>query len=180
MAKQIPAWIVMAENGVRCQRCGRVEPMPQPMPADAFQPWTEYVGAVHRACKDTGRVDPTPASVHEWWTGHDTGTSSKAIYRHMMGYTRERSTWGTHPHDPDDFGRCYRLLNLAPEWRARISEMAEYSKAWAGLAGAWDELTMMYESALVSGTNRAEAMYLRMKELATAIPSDCPPAGEAR
>ena len=168
MADKIPSWVVMGDGGVRCTRCGKVEMMPTPMPAAAFMPWCEYVGAVHSGCKDTGRVDPVPSCVEEWITGHDTGVSSKAIYRHFMGYTRERSAWGTHPHDPSDFGRCYRLLKIAPKWCERIGEMAEYSKTWAAMAGAWDELTTMYEAALKAGdgaTLEARKMYDRMKQI---------------
>lgn len=162
---KIPNWLVMADTGARCTRCGKVEPMPKPMYADAFMPWCEYLGAVHRRCKDTGRVDEPPRSLAEWIHGHDTGISSKAIYRHMMGHTSERSTWGTHPHDPSDFGRCYRLLALEPSWRARIGEMAQYSKAWAALAGAWGELTAMYEAVIGSGAQHAPELYHRMKAL---------------
>ena len=165
MAEKTPDWLVMVDGGCRCLRCGKPEPMPVPMPVDAFTPWVAYLGALHRGCQDTGRVDVPAQRVEEWITGHDTGTSSKAIYRHMMGYTRERATFGTHPHDPADFGRCYRLLQIAPNWRNRIGEMAEYSKAWASLAGAWDELTAMYEAVVESGAKDARALYDRMHEL---------------
>ena len=159
-----PEWLVMSANGVRCLRCGKVEPMPLPMPADAFGPWSEYAGAVHQHCKDTGRVDAAATSVGEWFHGHDTGVSSLATYRHMMLIPR-LNRYSNYPSDPSDFGRCYRLLKIEPSWRARIGEMAQYGKEWAALVDAWDELTAMYEEAIASGAKMATGMYERMKEL---------------
>jgi|GEM_PF-3496553 len=175
--KSIPAWVVMCDGGVRCTRCGKAEAMPLPMPADAFGPWCQYVGALHKTCQDTGRRDPDAKSVDEWWKGHDTGISSRAIYRRMMGYPRTREAFGDCPADPDDFGRCYRLLLIAPEWRARIGEMSANGKQWARLAEHWDELTAMYEAIGWEASGRtswnkaaAVKMYDRMKQLERPAP----------
>jgi len=134
------------------------------MPVAAFEPWTWYVGALHANCQDTGRVDPVPTSTLDWIQGDDTGTSSKAIYYHMTtGRAKRETGFGNYPYDPSDFGRCYRLLQLAPEWRARLPEMAAYGKQWAALAAAWDTLTELYEKELPNGT--APKLYDKMKEL---------------
>jgi hypothetical protein len=163
--KKIPDWLVLGDSGMRCLRCGKDEKMPQPMPAMAFTSWAEYQGALHQGCKDTGRVDFVATSVGGWIHGHDTGISSKAIWLHMMGMPRERVVFGDYPLDPSDFGRCYRLLALEPSWRGRIGEMAQYSQAWSALAGAWDELTAMYEAALADEKKQAPVMYGRMRAL---------------
>ena len=73
-----------------------------------------------------------------WITSQDTGTSSKAIWSHMMGCAPSNLS---HPYDPSDLGRCLRLLEKVPEWKPRISEMAKYSPGWAGLAKQWDSLS---------------------------------------
>ena len=110
-----------------------------------------------------------------WISGRDTGISSKAIWAHMMGVPPEQPfAFGNFPHDPDDFGRCYRLLVRVPAWRARIGEMASHGEVWARLAVAWDELAALYEEeAAANGVNptlergwfRAPRLYARMKEL---------------
>ncbi|GAB2620251.1 hypothetical protein [Novilysobacter erysipheiresistens] len=74
-----------------------------------------------------------------WLSGRDSGSSSKAILHHMLGMESE----GDHPWDPADLGRCLRLLELFPEWKPRITEMARYSRQWASLALRWDELADM-------------------------------------
>jgi hypothetical protein len=74
-----------------------------------------------------------------WLAGGDSGASSKAICHHMLGMKSD----GSFPWDPSDLGRCLRLLELFPEWKPRIREMARYSPHWAALVARWDELAEM-------------------------------------
>jgi hypothetical protein len=155
-------WVVMGDGGTHCLRCGKREAMQVPMPVDAFSAWAAYVTALHAHCREGDA--PTISTVRGWINGQDTGTSSNAIYRHMMGIPRVQSGYfGDYPIDPADFGRCYRLLALAPEWRARIGEMRSHGEEWAALAGAWDELTALYEEELPK--KMAPKLYARMREL---------------
>jgi hypothetical protein len=72
-----------------------------------------------------------------WRSGHDTGASSKAIWAVMTGQQPERSAY---PMDEDDLGRCLRLLELIPEWKPRLPEMAVVSPYWAALVENWPDL----------------------------------------
>jgi len=74
----------------------------------------------------------------EWIVGDDTGLSSKALWAKMMGV--ESKHYYNYPHDGGDFGRCDRLLDAVPEWRARLPEMAECSPQWAALVARWEEI----------------------------------------
>jgi hypothetical protein len=58
-----------------------------------------------------------------WATGDDTGLSSTALCRFMLGLPSIRNY--PPPSDADDRGRCIRLLNLVPEWWDRLDEMAK-------------------------------------------------------
>jgi len=105
-----------------------------------------------------------------WVCGRDTGVSSKRIWARMMYAQPDRDPFGGYPHDPDDFGRCYRLLKLIPEWRPRLGEMAAEGSVWEALAGAWDELTEHYEREHAAAGGRrwgwsAPLLYERMKAL---------------
>jgi hypothetical protein len=105
----------------------------------------------------------------EWISGSDTGASSTALWRHMMGMDPSSDCWGiAYPHDPDDFGRCYRLLLRVPAWRLRIGEMAQYA-GWSALAPKWDELTALWEAEAGGGLHRrsgsAPKLYAAMREL---------------
>lgn len=108
------------------------------------------------------------AAALNWISGRDTGASSIAIWAHMMGAKSD----GSHPLDPADFGRCYRLLVYVPEWAPRIGEMAVYSTTWLLLSGAWFELTALFERetgcaglATYNARGNAPELYARMLEL---------------
>lgn len=96
-----------------------------------------------------------------WLRGTDTGVSSRTILAVMTG--RPTFDSGGHPRDPDDFGRCYRLLKRFPAWRSRMGEVAQHSLAWKALAEHWDELTALWEEESPSRT--CPRLYARMQEL---------------
>jgi hypothetical protein len=47
---------------------------------------------------------------------------------------------GAHPHDPDDLHRCYKLLQIIPEWKNKMHEMKSVSAVWGKLVENWDVL----------------------------------------
>lgn len=65
----------------------------------------------------------TLKNVTDWATSDDTGSSSMAMCRFMLGLP-PKDGYYSHPYDAGDRGRCIRLLNLIPEWWDRIDEMA--------------------------------------------------------
>lgn len=83
-----------------------------------------------------------------WIVSDDTGISSNTIWAVMMGAVKNDAPWHQFdlPYDSDDFGRCYRLLNLIPEWRARLGEVSARFPIWGPMVAAWDELTALYEA----------------------------------
>jgi len=83
-----------------------------------------------------------------WWRGADVGSSSAAMFHALCD---EGSRWkepsmlagrGTTPLDAADFGRCQRLIKAIPEWRSRLSEVADCypGTAWPAIIARWDEL----------------------------------------
>jgi hypothetical protein len=112
-----------------------------------------------------------PEAALQWRAGRDTGTSSETIWAVMLGVT---PTYPDVPYDPDDFGRCYRLLEAVPEWRDRLHLVADaYPKsAWPKLVDAWSELETMWRAVGYAkkhdrtwDTAAAKRMYDRMREL---------------
>ena len=80
----------------------------------------------------------------EWILGNDKGISSKTIWSVMTGQkTNEHFNWT--PSDDHDFGRCYRLLGLFPEWRPRLGEVAAAHPSWGPLVRDWDKVSGLYE-----------------------------------
>lgn len=81
----------------------------------------------------------------EWLLSGDTGVSSKTICAVMTGSKMTNCFGPDVPYDSSDFGRCYRLLQHFPEWRARMPEVATAYPMWGPMVEAWDEMTALYE-----------------------------------
>ncbi len=95
-----------------------------------------------------------------WLGGLDTGLSSQTMCITLLGGISARKR---HPQDSADLGRCLRLLELVPEWRGRLGELAALSLEWAALVGAWDEIEALYREEIpTGGTPRCSK---RMREL---------------
>lgn len=88
-------------------------------------------------------------AILKWLDGNDTGVSSKAIALTALGEMPSRPG---HPHDGADFGRCYRLLQAAPEARAGLDTLAaEGGPYWSALVARWHEIEAAYVAEIVGG-----------------------------
>ncbi len=97
--------------------------------------------------------------------GRDTGMSSMALARYMAGIDpdREDPDACAYPLDPDDLGRCLRLLERFPEWKERLPEMEALDPVWGALAEHWYELAALYHEE--ARFRMAPKCYKRMREL---------------
>lgn len=103
----------------------------------------------------------------EWLYGTDTGISSLTIFATLTeknGRAAQAQLRGrtSEPLDPDDFGRCRRLLALFPAWRARLGEVAMASPEWTALVREWDMIDALY--AEEEPTGRAPKCYALMQK----------------
>lgn len=102
------------------------------------------------------------------WFSKDAGTSSMTIAAVLVPALKQacevRLDGRTSvPWDPDDFGRCHRLLKLIPNGALRMLDVAAAHPDWKPMVLAWEELTALYEEEAPSGL--APKLYARMKEL---------------
>ena len=72
-----------------------------------------------------------------WKEEGGNGASAKAIAARLAGSGRQT---GAYPLDGADFGRCERLLDLAPSLRDRLADMADVNAYWAALVPRWSEI----------------------------------------
>lgn len=155
---------------VHCGKCNHQwAPCFLPITAEAFGKMTHIVCPACGSKKViTGEFPKTTehGNARAWLKNGDTGTSSLTIWRTLMGETPEDADV---PHDPADFGRCYRLLKVMPSWRARLPEVAAKYPAWKRLVEAWDELTALFDEEAPSGT--CPKLYARMQALRQADPA---------
>lgn len=97
----------------------------------------------------------------EWSLSGDTGSSSKTMLRAALRPIKG----GDIPHDPSDFGRCYRLLEAVPDLRLYFPKMVENCPRLTPYINEWDELSRLYQLGQASGTGKAPELYARLKEL---------------
>lgn len=109
---------------------------------------------------------PPGSGVEAWLASDDRGSSSESICRRLFGKPPVKTSLdlqNSHPHDPEDFGRCHRFLEVVPEARAKFHLMKDVSPTWKTLVDNWDELTTLYVRELPRG--KAPLLYERMKQL---------------
>jgi hypothetical protein len=87
---------------------------------------------------------PFNERVNTWIVSADVGQSSKTIWAAMLGLDQGEDGIN-HPHDPSDLGRCLRLLELMPEWKPRLPELAALDPCWHALVEHWDDLASSME-----------------------------------
>lgn len=80
-----------------------------------------------------------------WLQGTHRGASSEAIVFALTEKVARPFAAGRNgdtPHDAGDFGRCERLLDLFPDWRARLPEVAAKfpNGHWPKLVPEWENL----------------------------------------
>ncbi|WP_304736539.1 hypothetical protein [uncultured Desulfovibrio sp.] len=107
-----------------------------------------------------------------WICCGETGISSKTIWAVLSDIPFQKNpfekSWRFYfdvPHDPGDFRRCYLLLQLIPEWKHWLGEVAGHFPAWKKFVENWDELTELYERERENPDGNAPLLYARMKEL---------------
>jgi hypothetical protein len=107
----------------------------------------------------------------QWLLGPDCGRSSQTIFSVLastetlrVSATTKLGTWGGDvPHDPDDFGRCHRLLQQFPGWRDRLSEVSAAFPKYGPMAKDWAQMEALWEAEAPTG--RCPKLYDLMQKL---------------
>jgi hypothetical protein len=162
--EDMQAHVVMGNNSVRCLRCGRDQEFPKRTEISIMLAIMKTFGENHEDCEQSeqgdGRFKYTNA--REWFESWDKGISALTIFNAFKGHGQ--SSMGPNvPHDPADFGRCYRLLKVAPEWRVNLQQVADKHLFWQPFVDHWDTMEKLYEEELPSG--RAPKLYALMQKL---------------
>ena len=165
MRKSKAEWVVAGGKVgelAHCSRCGTglnlggSQPIPIVVAAcDAFV-------ELHKHCQPGDYKQKPAQTPREWADGRDTGVSSMTISSVMEN---QPSRYGHYaiPYDPADFGRCYRLLKLFPQWLERLPEVAQRHSEWVPFVSEWARMTELYEQELPSG--KCPKLYELMKSL---------------
>lgn len=144
-----------------CDHCRARYAMAMPAPFEVFAAAAKAFDTAHASCPP-GAPFPRPKTAWEWATSDDTGNSSLTIFD-VLGHPPGRDFTPSVPWDPDDFGRCYRLLEVVPEWRERLGKVAQTWPAWAPLVEHWAEMEALYREESPRG--RCPKLYALMQKL---------------
>lgn len=158
-------WIMMGGRRgevAHCQRCGVGLEMRMPQTVNVMLGAIKGFTKDHVDCEPGDDPNPEVVTRDNWPRSRDTGTSSWTIYSVMRGMDSPDACYGV-PQDPSDFGRCYRLLKLFPEWKPKLHEVATRFPEWTSLVREWSNLETLYE-AIVEHGDRSK-LYLLIQDL---------------
>ena len=106
-------------------------------------------------------------AIGTWMLSGETGISSETMLGIALGGKKpSKSNWSARldaPHDPSDFGRCYRLVQIAPSIREDFDRIGKMVPQFAGILREWDALCAIYERDLLSG--KSDELYKKIKQL---------------
>ncbi|WP_370608301.1 hypothetical protein [Citrobacter meridianamericanus] len=85
-----------------------------------------------------------------WLNSDETGSSSLYMAWILSGGVFGH-WWGRHqpepnyPRDPDDFGRCLKMVEAVPEFKGIIYKMNDCGPEWMAVARHWDSWAKLYQ-----------------------------------
>ena len=157
MAKKTKGKTGFRNKKLFCFNCGGSYQITYPQPVSMATALMTQFAKDHEDCLPTWK-EPTNESEAqgktelqnaEWWAiNGEHGISSKTIFNHLSRTLQTRAMendYPTHPFDPDDFSRCYKLLKAVPQWKSKLNNLKALSPVWEKLVDNWDKLTEMYE-----------------------------------
>ena len=169
--------VTFRNEKIFCTNCGQEQVVPFPIQIPILSAMTKAFEKMHKKCKNVWKQPepdmnlPIINRIHWWLDNGERGISSETIFQTLSGRViRKKNSQalkhqdkGCHPHDPDDFKRCYMLLKAIPEWKDDLYKLKDLSKEWNNLVDNWDVLTDMLEEQLSSKQNNG--MYELMEKL---------------
>lgn len=182
-SKEISHIVMGSRNDFLCTHCGTSESMNLPRKVTEIVAAEKVFRKAHKNCPKTWerpvRIPNAAESVDAfrenilWWLEFgEVGVSSNTILRitkHLQvgPYDFNKEWPNSTPSDPDDFRRCYLLLQAVPQLRTNMEYFFRKDFVWSGLIEHWKILeTMLLD--LMEKNNRGEkddTMYKFMKFL---------------
>jgi hypothetical protein len=151
-----------------CFNCGESQGLSFPISIILLSGFIKVFNRIHKGCPKTWKQPEVDQgkSIGEkmdfWLKMGERGISSETMFE-VLGNTNLDVRYRSHPLDPDDFRRCYLLLETIPEWKADLKKLRELSPIWSNLVDNWDSLTEMIKEQIQTG--KANKMYEFMKSL---------------
>lgn len=157
-------------NKLFCLNCGGEYNLIMPISVDVMTEKIKAFNVLHGNCEKVWtepKIDQDKSTFEKamfWNNNGHIGMSSKTMWNCLMN---NEYFIISHPYDPDDFSRCYELLETIPEWKNKLYKLKSLSKQWNNLITNWDKLTEMFlENRRTDWKNHKEiGMYELMQKL---------------
>lgn len=149
-----------------CNNCGGEYSLIMPIVISEMYQKFDAFNALHKDCLKTWAqaiVDQNKSIEQKamfWLVNGNVGASSKTMFNCLIG---NRNFAINHPYDPDDFSRCYELLEAVPEFKSRLYKLKRLSLEWSNIVDNWGKLIEYYENMLK--VKKANGMYEFMQTL---------------
>lgn len=157
-------------GGLFCFNCGGSHKLNLPIVVSEMTDITKGFERLHKNCKPTWQppvVDQSGTEYEKakWWISNgERGRSSECIFYNITKKDSDPNTVSlcvliderskyTSPSDPDDFRRCYLLLQTVPEWKEKLHLMKSVSPVWEKLVENWTLFTGLLEEQLQGKKN---------------------------
>lgn len=133
--------VIMRNSKMFCSHCGSSQSVPYPIAIPVFTAMTSAFTKMHVNCKPVWKEPDPPEDMSEtergiFWLKHgERGKSSETMFEvisRISGIVGEKEGY-THPTDPGDFSRCYKLLKYVPQWKTKLHLMSAVSPEWSSL-----------------------------------------------
>ena len=83
-------------------------------------------------------------AIGQWIADQDTGVSSETMVAVSLGAKKSKTSRFDAPHDPSDFGRCYRLVKAVPEVKTQFAQIGKVVPTFKLILENWDDLCALY------------------------------------
>lgn len=177
MAKKEKGKTGFRNEDLFCFNCGERYKINYPQPISMITAIMSQFDMDHQNCLPTYKEPENESQIKSevenanWWAiNGEHGISSKTMFNHLsekLQVGRLSNSYECTPSDPDDFKRCYKLLQAVPQWKERLCELKTISPTWEKLVNNWDKLTEMYEQNVKEEWKnyKKTGMYEFMKQL---------------
>jgi hypothetical protein len=143
----------LKNNNLFCDKCGEKFIIKYPIEIKKIVKKAKSFEALHESCNiDKDLIN----KANEWLKIGEANSSSITMWNCLM--LKPKFYLISYPKDPDDFSKCYKLLEAIPEWKAKLYYLKRISPVWWRLVDNWDKLTEMHE-------NKDKDMYNFMKKI---------------
>lgn len=161
------AHVILRPRGAGCTFCGD-ELNILPCKISVFTAAAKAFTRAHRNCKPQSNGLTEPKTLDEWRKSWVIGVSSDSIHWAFTGWSVIDSSERDAPYDSDDLGRCMLLLDLMPEWRNLLDEVAVKVPAFAPLVPEWARLEGLHRA------GKHAEVYSEIKRLRATPAKDIP------